>query len=118
VLIEQLLVNLFDNAFKYSDAGTAVRVSATAAEGAVTFEVADAGPGLRPGEEERVFDKFYRGGDGPRGFGLGLPICRAIAAAHGGHIWARNLPRGVAFHVTLPLGKEPPPAVAKDDDEP
>jgi two-component system sensor histidine kinase KdpD len=118
VLIEQLLVNLFDNAFKYSDAGTAVRVSATAAEGAVTFEVADAGPGLRPGEEERVFDKFYRGGDGPRGFGLGLPICRAIATAHGGHIGARNLPRGVAFHVTLPLGKEPPPAVAKDDDEP
>jgi two-component system sensor histidine kinase KdpD len=119
MLVEQLFVNLFDNAFKHGDGASPVEVRASAAAREVTVEVADAGPGLRPGEEEKVFDKFYRGG-GQRGFGLGLPICRAIVAAHGGRIWAeRRDPRGVAFRFTLPLGDTPPPAVEKDaDDEP
>jgi two-component system sensor histidine kinase KdpD len=119
MLVEQLFVNLFDNAFKHGDGASPVEVRASAGAREVTVEVADAGPGLRPGEEEKVFDKFYRAG-GQRGFGLGLPICRAIVAAHGGRIWAeRRDPRGVAFRFTLPLGDTPPPAVDKDaDDEP
>jgi two-component system sensor histidine kinase KdpD len=112
VLVEQLLVNLLDNAFKYTESDARVRVSAAVADRMVTVEVSDEGPGLPPGTEEQVFDKFYRGPSGERGFGLGLPICRAIVTAHGGHIRAENLrPRGVAFRFTLPLGDEPPPSV-------
>jgi two-component system sensor histidine kinase KdpD len=112
VLVEQLFVNLLDNAFKYTEPDTPVRVLATAADNTVTVEVSDEGPGLPPGTEEQVFDKFYRGASGERGFGLGLPICRAIVTAHGGQIRAENRhPRGVAFRFTLPLGDQPPPAV-------
>jgi two-component system sensor histidine kinase KdpD len=75
----------------------------------VTVEVADEGPGIPPGAEEQVFEKFHRASVGPRGFGLGLPICRAIVTAHGGRIWAENRkPRGVVFRFTLPLGEAPP----------
>jgi two-component system sensor histidine kinase KdpD len=80
-------------------------------------EVADEGPGLPPGSEERVFEKFYRAESAPRGFGLGLPICRAIVTAHEGRIWAeRREPRGTRFRLTLPLGATPPPA-REDDGE-
>jgi two-component system sensor histidine kinase KdpD len=115
VLVEQVLVNLLDNALKYTPPGSPVLVSATASEGAVTVEVADEGPGLPAGAEERVFEKFYRGGSGQRGFGLGLPICAAIVTAHGGRIWAeRKPPRGAVFRFTLPLGDGPPPAMKED----
>jgi two-component system sensor histidine kinase KdpD len=109
LMIEQVFVNLLDNAAKYTDPGSAIFVSASAAAGDVTVEVADEGPGLPAGAEEQVFEKFYRAGRGPRGSGLGLPICRAIVTAHGGRIWAENRdPRGVAFRFTLPLGEGPP----------
>jgi two-component system sensor histidine kinase KdpD len=107
MLIEQVLVNLLENARKYVPAGTRVEISACAEDGQVTVEVADRGPGLAAGEEEHVFEKFYRGrtaGAGRRGAGLGLAICRAIVAAHGGRIWAANRPEGGAsFCFTLPL---------------
>ena len=81
-------------------------------------EVADEGPGVVPGAEERIFEKFYRGGDAPQGFGLGLPICKAIVTAHGGRIWAENrVPRGAAFRFTLPLGDGPPPPAIEVDGE-
>ncbi len=116
LMIEQVFVNLLDNAAKYSHPGSAIFVSATAGAGEVTVEVADEGPGLPPGAEEQVFEKFYRAGSGPRGSGLGLPICRAIVTAHGGRIWAESRPpRGVAFRFTLPLG-EGPPLVEDDGD--
>jgi two-component system, OmpR family, sensor histidine kinase KdpD len=115
VLIEQLLVNLLDNAFKYTEPGSPVRVTASVGGGTVTVEVADEGPGLPPDAEDQVFEKFYRARSGPRGFGLGLPICRAIVTAHGGRIWAENRkPRGAVFRFTLPLGEGPPPAIEKD----
>jgi two-component system sensor histidine kinase KdpD len=116
VLIEQVFVNLLDNAAKYTPPDSAVRIVITAGERHATVEVADHGPGLPRGEEERVFEKFHRAGaDGRRGAGLGLAICRGIVHAHGGRIWARNLPEGgVAFFFTLPLGGARPAAVPAD----
>lgn len=110
VLIEQVLINLLDNAIKYTDPASPLEVSAFAGHGVVTVQVADHGPGLEPGDEERVFDKFHRGSaDNTRGAGLGLAICRGIIQAHGGRIWAENRPGGGAvFRFTLPM--EPTPA--------
>jgi two-component system, OmpR family, sensor histidine kinase KdpD len=117
VLVEQVLVNLLDNAFKHTTPGTPVRVTAGLAASVVTVAVEDEGPGLPPGGQERVFEKFYRGPTGQQGFGLGLPICRAIVTAHGGRIWAEaRQPRGTAFRFTLPVGEGPPPAIEEDDD--
>jgi two-component system sensor histidine kinase KdpD len=114
VLIEQVLVNLLDNAIKYTPPGSPVTIIATATDRAVTVEVADRGPGLPPGEEDKVFEKFYRGHPAAsRGAGLGLAICHGIVKAHGGRIWAQNLPEGgVAFLFTLPLAEAPPASVA------
>jgi two-component system sensor histidine kinase KdpD len=116
VLIEQVLVNLLDNAVKYTPGTTALRIGATASEGRITIEIADAGPGLTPGEEERVFEKFYRGaGTSERGAGLGLAICQGIVQAHGGRVWAHNLPEGgAAFFFTLPLTETPPVVSGRD----
>ncbi len=79
----------------------------------MVVSVGDRGPGLAAGEEERVFEKLFRGsasdGSGERGAGLGLAIARAIIAAHGGRIWAENRPGGGAlFSFLLPLGESPP----------
>lgn len=110
VLIEQVLVNLIDNVLKYTPPGSPVEIIATATDQAVTVEVADRGPGIPPGQEEKVFEKFYRGQPGGgRGAGLGLAICRGVVRAHDGRIWAQNLPGGgVAFLFTLPLTGSPP----------
>src|SRR5207244_12159979 len=106
--IEPVLYNPVDNAVKCTPGGTPIHLAASRDDGSVTIEVADAGPGLPPGSEERIFEKFERGGGG-RGFGLGLTICRAIVDAHGGRIWAENRrPHGAAFRFTLPLGSAPP----------
>ena len=116
VLIEQVLVNLLDNALKYTPPESPIRIIATATDRSVTVEVADRGPGLPRGEEDKVFEKFYRGQpDGGRGAGLGLAICQGIVRAHGGRIWAQNLPEGgVAFLFTLPLTEKPPATVPAD----
>ena len=110
LLIEQVFVNLLENAVKYTPAGTPVEITAAATEGAILVDVADRGPGFPPGEETRVFDKFYRlaGATSVEGVGLGLTICRGIVTAHGGRIWAENRPGGGAvFHFTLPLVGQP-----------
>jgi two-component system, OmpR family, sensor histidine kinase KdpD len=118
VLVEQALVNLLENAVKYTDPDCPIDVTARAGEGVLTVEVADEGPGLPAGAEERVFEKFYRVASAQRGFGLGLPICRAIVTAHGGQIRAeKRYPRGTRFRFTLPLG-EAPPTAREDDGEP
>jgi two-component system sensor histidine kinase KdpD len=110
-LVEQVLVNLLENAFKYAGPESSVSIAARPEEGSVVLEVADEGPGLPPGTEERVFEKFYRGPSGERGFGLGLAICRAILTAHGGRIWAENRrPKGTVFRFALPLDGVPPSA--------
>jgi two-component system sensor histidine kinase KdpD len=105
VLIEQVLINLLENAIKYTPPGTPIDLSASVVDKAILFEVADRGPGLPAGEEQRIFDKFYRARPTPEGgVGLGLSICRGIVEAHGGRIWAENRPGGGAvFRFTLPL---------------
>jgi two-component system sensor histidine kinase KdpD len=111
ILVEQVFVNLLENAARYTPPGTPVEVRAKETDDSVLVEVSDHGPGLPPGQEEMVFHKFFQG-DGTRaagGAGLGLTICRGIVTAHGGRIWAA--PRdggGAAFRFTLPLGGPPP----------
>jgi two-component system, OmpR family, sensor histidine kinase KdpD len=106
VLLGQVLMNLIENALKYTPEGTPLELTAEAVEGAVSVEVRDRGPGLVPGEEERIFEKFYRGPvKGARGAGLGLAICRAILEAHQGSIEAFNRTGGGAvFRLRLPSG--------------
>jgi two-component system sensor histidine kinase KdpD len=116
VLIEQVLVNLLENAIKYTPPGSPLVVTAAASDQAMRVEVADRGPGLPPGEEEQIFAKFYRGRGSPgRSSGLGLAICEGIVRAHGGRIWAQTRAEGgSAFSFTLPLGGTPP-VVVRDD---
>jgi two-component system sensor histidine kinase KdpD len=110
LLIEQVLMNLLDNALKYTPQVTPIDISATSKEGEVIVELADRGPGIPQGSEKWIFEKFVRGSAASGGIGLGLTICRAIIAAHGGRIWAENRPGGGAlFRFTLPLEGEPPP---------
>jgi two-component system sensor histidine kinase KdpD len=109
LLIEQVLMNLFDNAIKYAPKGTPLELSASEDFYTVTVELADRGPGIPPGEEERIFDKFVRGRGAAGGVGLGLAICRTIISAHGGKIWAENREGGGAvFRFTLSSAGVPP----------
>ncbi len=115
ILLEQVFVNLLENAAKHTPPGTPVEVSATAGVEEVVVQVADRGPGLPVGEEERVFEKFHRAGSASgTGVGLGLAICRGIVTAHGGRIWAENRPGGgAAFRFTIPVVGAPPTILAE-----
>lgn len=115
VLIQQVLVNLLDNAVKYTPAGSPIEISATLGEGEIRVAVADHGPGLAAGDLERVFEKFYRGAAaGGEGTGLGLAICQSIITAHGGRLWAENRAGGgTTFSFTLPVLA--PPVVGSVD---
>jgi len=117
VLIVRVLVNLLENASKYTPPGSLVTLAANVVDDQMSVTVSDNGPGLPVGREEEIFQKFTRGDreSSTRGVGLGLTICRAIVEAHHGRIVGRNLSRGGAsFTFTLPLGS-PPPALAAND---
>jgi len=106
MLVEQVLINLIDNAFKYSPARTPVEISAVEENGGLNVRVSDRGPGIPSEDLDRLFDKFYRGKlHGPvGGSGLGLAICKAIVDAHGGSIFAGNRPGGGAmFQFSIPF---------------
>lgn len=110
LLIERVFANLLENAVKYTPTGTAIEISAATDQNELIVTVSDHGAGIPAGEEERIFEKFHRvareGSQG--GAGLGLTICRAIVGAHGGRMWADNLPSGgAAIHFTLPLTEQP-----------
>lgn len=108
VLVEQVLINLLENALKYTPAGSPLHVAARAEASEVVVEVADRGPGVAAEDQERVFEKFYRvkHGEGGGSVGLGLSICRGIVRAHRGRIWVE--PRrggGARFRFALPLAE-------------
>jgi two-component system sensor histidine kinase KdpD len=93
ILFEQVLFNLLDNAAKYAPPGSRIDIRARRDGDVVAMDVTDEGPGIPPGDLERIFDKFYRVQAQDRrraGTGLGLAICRGFIEAQGGHIEARN----------------------------
>jgi two-component system sensor histidine kinase KdpD len=102
-LITQTLVNLVDNALKYSEPGAPVEVRARCQDSEILVEVADRGRGIPPQDLSRVFERFYSSPNG-KGIGLGLSICKGFVEAHGGSIRAENREGGGALIVfTLPL---------------
>ena len=109
-LIVQTIINLVDNAIKYTPAGSHIRVSTRWAEGMAVFTVADDGPGIPDQEKKQIFQMFYTGStavaDSRRSLGLGLGLCKSIVTAHGGTITVSdNQPVGTVFSFTLPAGE-------------
>jgi len=118
-LLERVLSNLLENAAKYTPAGSEVRVQARTYGDELIVSVEDNGPGLPPGREEALFDKFARGHSESSlpGVGLGLAISRAIMQAHGGRIWAERAgpDGGARLSFAVPLGT--PPTVPRFEEE-
>ncbi|HEY4445676.1 MAG TPA: two-component system sensor histidine kinase KdpD [Steroidobacteraceae bacterium] len=115
LLIERVLVNLLENASKYTPPGSRIILAAEVIADQLSVSVSDNGPGLPAGREEAVFQKFTRGEreSATPGVGLGLAICRAIVESHQGRIVATRRPGGGArFSFTLPLGN--PPVAAEE----
>ena len=104
-----MLINLLENAAKYTPTGTPIEISAARDDSNVIVDVCDHGPGLPP-EGEQVFEKFVRGDHlGVSGVGLGLAICKGVVEAHGGTIHASNREGdGAKFRIRLPLVDGPP----------
>jgi two-component system sensor histidine kinase KdpD len=118
VLIEHVLVNLLENAAKYSPPHTAIRISARLDAQGVAVEVADEGMGIPASARERIFDKFYRVQRGDRqgaGTGLGLSICKGIVEAHGGQIRATSPVHGsgAVLTLTFPVEQDVPTMTAR-----
>ena len=117
VLLGQVLINLLENACKFSPADQPIEIKGWATERAITLSVTDHGQGIPAGEEEHIFEKLVRfpQGDTRPGAGLGLAICKGVVQAHGGRIQATNRPSGGAqFLVSLPLGAAPPAPPAEE----
>ncbi|MBI3165839.1 MAG: DUF4118 domain-containing protein, partial [Chloroflexi bacterium] len=121
VQMEQVFDNLISNSLKYAPPNTTIHISANSQpDGMLLVKVGNQGPHVPQEHLDRIFDKFYRVTDADRvtGTGLGLSICKGIIAAHGGRIWAENLPDGFAFNFTIPLTLEgtPPPSLPMDSE--
>lgn len=118
VLMEQVLVNLIENAIKHTPSGTPVDLSAERAANGVRLSVADYGPGIPSGLESKIFEKFFRGAPESQqtGVGLGLALCHTIVEAHGGRIWAENrVGKGAVFVIDLPQPEQPLPTAALEE---
>nr|WP_223804763.1 ATP-binding protein [Lactococcus protaetiae] len=104
----QVLINIINNAVKYTPVGSTIVLSTQRLDGKIVVEVADDGVGIRDEAKLKIFDLFYTTGnrqvDSKRGLGLGLSLCKSIIVAHGGEIYARdNYPKGAIIGFTLPL---------------
>jgi two-component system sensor histidine kinase KdpD len=105
-LIMQVIINLVDNAIKYTEKGSQIKISAKKRNSEIIVEVADNGKGIADEQKEKLFDMFYSldnmTADGRRGMGLGLTLCKSIVNAHGGKISVHdNIPNGTVFRFTL-----------------
>ena len=117
--IQQVLVNLLDNASKYSPNESPIRLEAFATDDHVEVRISNEGLGIPSEDLPRVFDRFYRvrthGEQLKPGTGLGLAICKGIVEAHGGRIWAESKPgQDTTFAFMLPVGSQPMPALEID----
>lgn len=107
-LVVQVIINIMDNAMKYTQTGTSITLTARRSGDMAEVLIADTGNGIPDEEKEKIFDKFYCGNhkiaDNRRSLGLGLYLCKSIVEAHGGSIRvADNQPQGAVFRFTLPL---------------
>lgn len=121
-LLEQVLLNLFDNALKYSPAGSSICLTAALVDSSIRVTVSDNGPGIPPHDLKHIFDKFYRAKQPipVSGTGLGLSICKSIIEAHKGEIWAENIQNGgarIIFNIPTNLDNIPVPLEARDQNE-
>ncbi|MTJ80873.1 MAG: sensor histidine kinase KdpD [Telmatospirillum sp.] len=115
-MFERVLINLLDNAVKYTPPGSRVLIRAEACGGWMRVDVEDDGPGIAGGDPDRIFEPFTRGvrESAIAGVGLGLALCRTIVAAHGGDIAASGVdPHGTRFVIRLPQGT--PPDIEQED---
>jgi two-component system, OmpR family, sensor histidine kinase KdpD len=120
ILIEQVLVNVLDNAAKHSPQGGLIEIKATLEGERVMVRVSDGGPGIPPEARDTVFDVFYRVRAGDKqaaGTGLGLSICRGLIEAHGGLIEALPGPAGHGTTIAFWLPAHPVPAIAGPDED-
>ena len=106
-LIVQVIINLVDNAIKYTPQGSEIQISTFREENWAVISVADNGPGIPDENKKQIFDMFYTGSnrvvDSRRSLGLGLSLCKSIINAHGGSISVSdNVPHGTVFTFTLP----------------
>lgn len=115
VLMEQVFINLISNSLKFAPSNTPICVSAEVVDGAMRVTVSNQGPPIPPDYIEHIFEKFFLipGQNRTQGTGLGLSICKGIVEAHGGKIWAENIPGGVAFKFSLPAFHPQPQAEAE-----
>ena len=105
-LLEQMLIQVVDNAWKYSTPGSRIRITAQESGSSLLLSVRNEGSEIPAEERARIFDKFYRGTQYRttiEGTGLGLAIAKTIAEAYHGRIWLDAEPQGPAFHFALPL---------------
>lgn len=109
-LIVQVIINIVENAVKYTPSGSEIIITAERGEGCISVSIADNGAGISDEMKPRVFDMFFTGNnkiaDSRRSLGLGLPLCRSIINAHGGEIrLTDNTPHGAVFTFNLPSGE-------------
>ncbi len=109
-LIIQVVINIVDNAVKYTPKGSEIRICAERKEDDIIISIADNGPGIPDEQKMKIFDMFFTGDnkivDSRRSLGLGLALCKSIVSLHGGELSVKdNEPHGCVFTFTLPSGE-------------